>query len=208
MVLDDIAGGADAVVVAGPPAQSDVFGHGDLHVVDVVRVPDRIPQLVGEAQRQDVLHRLLAQVVVDPEYRLLREDRVDHVVEIACAFQVVAEWLLDDDPAPPVVLRTGQPGLVQLFAHHRERLGRDRQVEGVVAADAALGVELLQRLGQPRERGVVVELAPHEPQSVRQPLPDRLAERGTAVLFDVIEYHLGESCRDPSRGGRNPPGRR
>ena len=160
VVLDDIAGRADAVVVAGPATQPDVFGHSDLHVVDVVRVPDRVEQLIGEPQRQDVLHRLLAEVVVDPEHRLLGEDGVDHLVEFACAVQVVAERLLDDHPAPPAVLRAGQPGLVQLFAHHRERLGRDRQVEDVVAAGAALGVELLQRLGEPGERGVVVESRP------------------------------------------------
>jgi hypothetical protein len=33
----------------------------------VVGVPDRLEQRVGEAQRQQVLDRLLAQVVVDPE---------------------------------------------------------------------------------------------------------------------------------------------
>ena len=163
MVLDDIAGGANAVVVAGPPAQPDVFGHGDLHMVDIVRVPDRIPQLIGEPQRQDVLNRLVAQVVVDPEDRFLREDGVDHVVEIARALEVVAERFLDDDPAPPVFLRAGQPRLVQLFAYHGERLGRDRQIERVVAAGAALGVQLVQGLGQPRERGLVIELATHEP---------------------------------------------
>lgn len=59
MVLDDVAGGADAVVIAGPTAQADVLGHGDLHVVDVVRVPDRVEQLIGEPQRQDVADRLL-----------------------------------------------------------------------------------------------------------------------------------------------------
>ena len=75
MVLDDVAGRADAVVVARPAADADVLGHGDLHVVDVVRVPDRVEQLVGEPQRQDVLHRLLAEVVVDAEHRLLGEDR-------------------------------------------------------------------------------------------------------------------------------------
>src|SRR4029077_2664808 len=62
-------------------------------------------------------------------------------------------------------------------------------------------VELLQRLGQPPERGLVVELAPNEPQTVRQPLPDRLAKRGTAVLFDVIVYYLGESVVIPVAAG-------
>jgi hypothetical protein len=36
----DVARGADAVVVAGATADADVLGHRDLHVVDVVGVPD------------------------------------------------------------------------------------------------------------------------------------------------------------------------
>src|SRR6185312_4987177 len=77
VVLDDVAGGADPVVVAGPAADTDVLGHGDLHVVDVVAVPDRVVQLVGESQGQQVLHGLLAQVVVDAEHAVPGEDRVD-----------------------------------------------------------------------------------------------------------------------------------
>ena len=69
VVLDHVARGADAVVVAGAAADADVLGHGDLHVVDVVGVPDRLEHGVGEAHRQDVLDRLLAEVVVDPEDR-------------------------------------------------------------------------------------------------------------------------------------------
>ena len=82
VVLDDVAGRAHAVVVAGPAAGADVLGHGDLDVVHIVGVPERLEQLVGEAQRQDVLHRLLAQVVVDPEDRVRREHRLDDVVEL------------------------------------------------------------------------------------------------------------------------------
>ena len=120
MVLDHIAGGTDAVVIAGPSAESDVFGHGDLYVVDVVRVPDRVEQLIGEPQRQDVPHRLFAQVVVDPEHRLLRKDGVDRLVQSLRACQIMAERFLDDHSAPSAVLWAGQSGLVQLLAHHRE----------------------------------------------------------------------------------------
>ena len=77
VVLDDVAGGADAVVVAGPAADADVLGHRDLHVVDVVGVPDRLEHLVGEAQGQQVLDRLLAEVVVDAEDRVGGEDVLD-----------------------------------------------------------------------------------------------------------------------------------
>jgi hypothetical protein len=45
-------------------------------VVDVVAVPERLEDGVGEAEDQQVLHRLLAQVVVDAVDLLLVEDFV------------------------------------------------------------------------------------------------------------------------------------
>ena len=48
------------------------LGDVDLHVVDVLPVPDRLEQAVGEAEGQDVLRRLLAQEVVDAEDLLAR----------------------------------------------------------------------------------------------------------------------------------------
>ena len=126
MVLDHVAGGPDAVVVAGPPTEADILGHGDLHAVDVVAVPNRLVERVGEAQGQNVLHRLFAQVVVDAEHRLLGEDAVDDLIEFDGAFQVVAEGLLDHHPAPLMLFRGGQTGLLKLLAHDRERLRRNR----------------------------------------------------------------------------------
>ena len=109
MVLDDVPGRADAVVVAGPAADPDVLGHGDLHVVDVVAVPDRLVQLVGEPQRQQVLDRLLAEVVVDAEHRLSAGNtELTRPLSFCADSEVVAERLLDHHP-PPLVARGSQP---------------------------------------------------------------------------------------------------
>src|SRR6202021_3809272 len=97
----------------------------------------------------------------------------EHFVEIAGTVQVVTERLLDDNPAPAVVVSLGQPGLVQLLADRRETLGRNGEVERVIAADTPLGVELVQDLGQPRERGVIVECAFYEPAFLAKPIPDQ-----------------------------------
>src|SRR5512135_3744267 len=51
-------------------------GHRDLHAAHVPPVPDRLEDAVGEPEDQEVLDRLLTQVVVDPGDRALREDRV------------------------------------------------------------------------------------------------------------------------------------
>ncbi len=74
VVLDQIAQRAGAVVVVGARADAEVLGGGDLHAVDVVAVPQRLEHAVGEAERQHVLDRLLAQVVVDAVDLRLVED--------------------------------------------------------------------------------------------------------------------------------------
>ena len=81
MILNDVPGRTDPVVVAGTPTNTDVFGHGDLNVVDIATVPQRFEQLVREAQRQKVLHRLFAKIMVDAENGTRREDFFDHAVE-------------------------------------------------------------------------------------------------------------------------------
>ena len=120
VVLDHVAGRADAVVVAGPAAHPDVLGLGDLDVVDVIVVPDRLVQLVGETQRQQVLDRFLAQVMVDPEDAVRRKDVIDQCVQFDRGFQVVPERFLDHHPAPFLGVRIAQPGPLQLLEHHRE----------------------------------------------------------------------------------------
>ena len=206
VVLDHVAGGADPVVVARPAADADVLGHRDLDVVDVPAVPDRLVHFVGEAQRQDVLDGLLAQVVVDAEHRLGREDLGQDVVQLPGALQIMTERLLDDHPAPGaaarprrllpfgrrVVVRIGQPGPLELLHDDRERLGRDRQVERVVPARAPLGVQGADGLGQAVEGGVVVELPLDEPDPLTDLLPNRVPERRPRVLLDRLVGELGE----------------
>ena len=63
----------------------------------MVAVPDRLEEAVGEPQGEDVLHRLLAEEVVDPEDLLLVEDVVDASRRAPAPSEVGAERLLDDD---------------------------------------------------------------------------------------------------------------
>ena len=79
---DHVAVGAGLLVEAGAVVDRERLGHVDLHVVDVVAVPDRLEHAVGEAQRDQVLDRLAAEEVVDPEDALLGEDAVDERVEL------------------------------------------------------------------------------------------------------------------------------
>ena len=95
VVLHEVAQRARLVVVAGARADADVLGRGDLDVVDVVAVPDRLEHVVREPERHHVLDGLLAQVVVDAEDLLLAEDARDDLLELARRLEVGAERLLD-----------------------------------------------------------------------------------------------------------------
>ena len=97
MVLDHVADGAGLLVVGRAAFDAEGLGDGDLDVVDVLAVPDRLEYAVGEPEREDVLHRLLAEVMVDAIDLFLGR----RPASLARApRRVPAERLLDDDARP------------------------------------------------------------------------------------------------------------
>src|SRR6202042_1287839 len=79
------------------------LGHGDLHMIDVTGVPQWLEQRIAEAQSQQVLHRLLAKVVIDTEGLRFLEPAADRVVDLVRAGQVAADRLFHDDPRRALV---------------------------------------------------------------------------------------------------------
>ncbi len=136
------------------------LGDGDLHMVDAVAVPQRLKHAVGEAQRHDVLHRLLAEEMVDPVDLVLLGAAQDGGVQRLGGLLVVAERLLDHHAAPafrllavlvPVLLE--QPGLAEMGDDRTEEAVGDRQIEQAVAAGVGFLVDvLLQLLDTARRR--------------------------------------------------------
>ena len=96
VVLDDVAKRAGLLVVGAATLDADRLRDRDLHVVDVLAVPERLEDAVGKAEHQQVLDRLLAEVVIDAVDLLFDERRVQALVELARGAQVASERLLDD----------------------------------------------------------------------------------------------------------------
>jgi hypothetical protein len=67
VVLHDVAERPDWVVEVAPVRHAEVFGHGDLHALNPVAIPQRLQNGVAEPEEQDVQGRFLAEKVVDPE---------------------------------------------------------------------------------------------------------------------------------------------
>ncbi len=81
VVLEDVPGRAGLLVERAAALDAEVLGHGDLHVVDVAPVPERLEDAVAEAEDEQVADGLLAQVVVDAIDLRLVEDAHDRAVE-------------------------------------------------------------------------------------------------------------------------------
>ena len=145
VALEHVAQHAGRVVVACPMANGERFGSGDLDMVDVVAVPDRLEDRVGEPQHQDVLHRLLAQVMVDPVDLALGEDVVDLPIELSGAGQVRAEGFFDHDASRPVVF-AGHAGGTQVGHGRFVELRSHGQV--VDPRCRATTLDLLQQLAE------------------------------------------------------------
>ena len=179
------------LVEAGAALDPHRLGDRDLDVVDELPVPDRLEDAVREPQRQHVLHRLLAEVVVDPEDLVLPEPAVQQLVELARRREVVAERLLDDQPHPALL----RPPLADLGHRGRERLRRHGEVVEAVAAGAALGVELLEHLPDAILALLVVELGADVAHPRGEPVPDVLPERIARELLHRLLHRGGELLR-------------
>ena len=81
MVLHHVSHGACLFVVRLTALHAVRFGHGDLDRLDVVPVPGPLEQGVGEAEDEEVPHRLLGQKVIDAIDVALVEPLVNDIVE-------------------------------------------------------------------------------------------------------------------------------
>ena len=106
---------------------------------------------VGEPQREQVLDRLLAEIMVDPEHPLLGKGRGDGVVDLAARFEVAAERLFERHPHR----RASEPGRGEPVDRRLEQRRRGREENRDAVARIA------DRFGKPLETRGIVDVERH-----------------------------------------------
>src|ERR1043165_2890514 len=104
MVRNHVAQRARLFVVTRATADTRSFSRGDLDVVDVVAVPDRLKHRVAETEDEYVLNGVFAEVMIDAIDLVLGEHFRDLRVQRARGFEIAAEGFLDNDAAPVLVV--------------------------------------------------------------------------------------------------------
>ena len=97
MVLHHVAQRAGFFVVAGSGPDAFRFAHRDLHMIDVFVVPDRLEDAVGEPDDHQILNRLFAQIVIDPEDLRFIEDAARDFVDGLRGGQITPDRFFDDN---------------------------------------------------------------------------------------------------------------
>src|SRR5262249_14327366 len=94
MVLDDVADRSRLLVEASAALHPEMLSHCDVHARHVVAIPERLEKRVRKAEVKEVLHRFLAEEVIDSIDRRFREGLVQRLVEGLRRREIAAERFL------------------------------------------------------------------------------------------------------------------
>ena len=121
--MNYVADSARLIIKSAAPLDTEIFGHCDLHTLDMVAIPERFQKRIGEAEKEHVVHRPFSQVMVDAEDRLLVEGAEQSLVEVLRRGKIVTERFFNDDASA-----VGASSFGQLFHNHPEQHRRDGEI--------------------------------------------------------------------------------
>ncbi len=81
MILHHVAHRTHFLVERAAALDAEGLRHGDLHVLHMVAIPDRLEEPVRETEVEQILHRFLAEVVIDAKNGFLGEYAEERGVE-------------------------------------------------------------------------------------------------------------------------------
>src|SRR5262249_15012296 len=116
----------------GPAFDAQGLGDGDLYMVDMGGIPHRLEQGIGEAQSHQILHRFLAEIVIDAIDAMLGENMADRIIDGSCPMEVAPQWLVDHKAR----LLRDELMFSQPLADGPEKIRTDGQIEDANAIAA------------------------------------------------------------------------
>jgi hypothetical protein len=116
VVLDHVAHDPGAIIIAGTGANAFGLCDGDLHVINIVAVPDGLKARIGKAEDQHILDRLFAQVMIDPVELLFAHHREELAVQGPRGGGIIPKGFFENNP-PPAVRALEEGGVGKLLGN-------------------------------------------------------------------------------------------
>src|SRR5262249_10890474 len=145
VALNHVAKSAGSFVEASAAFHAESLRGGNLHVVDIVAIPQWLEDAVAEAEDQKILEGVFGQVVFDAVDLVLVKDIEHAAIQFFCRSEVTAKGLLNDDANPGIrrrrLCQASPPELLDdVEIHFRRR----RQVKEDIASKILLRLQLFQ----------------------------------------------------------------
>ena len=145
MVLDHVTHHTGTFVVRATTLNTNRFGIGNLDVIDVLPVPDRLEDSVCKTKDDQILDSFFSQIVVDSVNLVFIKHGSDFSVKLSSGIEVCTEGLLDDDPCPVVFVLFGQTARAKILDGIRI-LGRcSRQIKYAIVPCAPFLRDLIEQ---------------------------------------------------------------
>src|SRR5262252_2901633 len=172
VVRHHVAQGARCIVKAPATAHGKRFGHGNLHVIDMVAIPYGLEQPIRESQYQDVLHGLLSEIMVYAIDLTLFEQIEEFAIERLRRGEIDAARLLDNESAPRPILFASETCLTEMAADRCECLRRRREIEEPVTVRIAFPFKPREYLIKFPVSGRIIGVAADVADAAEQPAYD------------------------------------
>ena len=98
VILKHVAQLPGLLVISGAMLHAERLRHRDLHVVNILPIPNRLENRVRKAEHQNILHRHFAEIVVNPINLRLSQRARQFRVQRHRAFQIAAKRFFDNHP--------------------------------------------------------------------------------------------------------------
>ena len=132
MIRDHIPQGTRRVVIAAALLDAQAFGDGDLDVINVIAIPDRLKDAVAKTKYQNILNRLFAQIMIDAIDLSLLYGTQKIGVQSFGGIQIAAEWLFINKPPPIAVLFFAKAVLDYLVRDVCKQCGRRGEIVKII----------------------------------------------------------------------------
>ena len=93
MVLHHVACRACCIIEVAATFDAQLLGDGNLHMPDATTPPEWLEQHIAETQRHQVLHRFLAQIMIDAIDLMFFEHSRNGLIDAFGRREIVTQWL-------------------------------------------------------------------------------------------------------------------
>src|SRR5258706_13803219 len=104
MVLNHVAHGPGFIVIPSPVSHAQLFRNGQLYMINIIPVPERLENRIGKTRSKNILNSLFSKVMINAINLVLGKDVVKKFIEGFGRLQVAYKWFLNDDSC---LLRVG-----------------------------------------------------------------------------------------------------